>query len=221
MITGARPLIGSICLLLLCAAAPALHAHGGVVRDADLCIIKVGYLEAHFKIYLPRRDGHRQFCEDLPASGETLFVMEYVHSGFSVAPIDFRIIRNTTGLGRFARPSDVDAVDDIDDITVFHQPATLSPDVFTVVVDLDSPGEYIGVVTARHPDARRSYQAVFPFTVGFTGFGIWPWLALFMIYVLGNAWVLLRGVPFARWWRPEAVRPAAGTAPARWSSPGS
>jgi len=35
-------------------------AHGGVVEEDDLCVIKVNYLRAHFKIYQPRASGHEQ-----------------------------------------------------------------------------------------------------------------------------------------------------------------
>ncbi len=191
--------------LMLTSAPPAARAHGGVMLEDDLCIIKVGYLDAHFKIYLPEQYGHREFCEDLPASGDTVFVMEYLHSGFSDAPIDFRIVRNVTGLGEFTRWADVAAVDDLEAITVYHQPAALAPDVFTTVVNLDAPGEYVGIVTVRHPDADKTYQAVFPFAVGFTGLGIWPWLALFVAYLLGNIWFLLRGRPRLR----AAAEPSA------------
>lgn len=166
-------------------------AHGGVVLEDDVCMIKVGYLEAHFKIYLPRAHGHRDYCEDLPGAGETVFVMEYLHSGFSDAPIDFRIVRNETGLGRFAAWQDL-ADSDLEAITVFHQSARLSPDVFSVVHEFESTGEYIGIVTARHPDADKVYSAVFPFRIGFAGFGYWPWIAAFVLFLYANIFLVRR-----------------------------
>lgn len=211
----AAALLSTLCLV---SASPSARAHGGVMLDDDLCVIKVGYLDAHFKIYLPRQYGHREFCEDLPAAGETVFVMEYLHRGFSDAPIDFRIVRNVTGLGEFTRWADVEAIGDLDAITVFHQPAALAPDVFTTMVNLDTPGDYVGIVTARHPDAGKTYQAVFPFAVGFTGLGIWPWLALFVAYLLGNIWFLLRRRPAAA--RLGAGRPGSADEPSPLSSSG-
>ena len=77
-------------------------AHGGVVEEDDICVIKVEYLRAHFKIYQPRQSGHKQFCEDLPSATESVFVMEYMHDALQTMPVDFRIIRDVTGKGRFA-----------------------------------------------------------------------------------------------------------------------
>jgi len=153
---------------------PAL-AHGSVTPDADLCIIRIGYYRAHFKIYLPRTNGHQEYCEDLPGSGETVFVMEYEHSGLGQVPIDFRIIRNVTGKGVFTQLSDIDGIADLDAATVFHHPAAVQPDVFTALYDFDEDGEYAGIVTVVNPESGKEYTAVFPFKVGFTGFGWWPW----------------------------------------------
>ncbi len=152
----------------------AAFAHGGVVQEDDLCVIKVNYLRAHFKIYQPSVSGHEQFCEDLPAASESVFVMEYQHDALSSMPIDFRIIRDVTGKGRFARMEDVELIGDLDDITVFFQPAVTEPDVFTVVHEFLEEGDFIGIVTATQPDSNKVYAAVFPFEVGFTGVGYWP-----------------------------------------------
>ncbi len=51
-------------------------AHGGVVNDGDLCVINIGYLRAHFKIYVPQERQHQDYCEDIPIRGESVFVME-------------------------------------------------------------------------------------------------------------------------------------------------
>lgn len=176
--------------LLLVPAGPA-HGHGGVVLEDDLCLIKIGYLEAHFKIYLPRSRGHREYCEDLPRAEETVFVMEYSHPDLARVPIEFRIVRNNTGLGRFAGPQDLESMD-LDAQTVFHQPATVVPDVFTIIHDFSQSGEYIGVVTAEHPESDKMYRAVFPFRVGFTGLGFWPWLGAFALFLFVNLWLMRR-----------------------------
>ncbi len=59
---------GALLLFLLLGMSGYAFAHGGVVEEDDICVIKVNYLRAHFKIYQPRVSGHEQFCEDLPAS---------------------------------------------------------------------------------------------------------------------------------------------------------
>ena len=164
-------LLGCLVTTILPGAAVA---HGGVVEEDDLCVIKVDYLRAHFKVYQPRVSGHEQFCEDLPVASESVFVMEYLHDALAVMPIDFRIVRNITGKGRFARMEDIEQIEDLDRATVFYQPALAEPDVFTVVHDFAEEGDFIGIVSATHPDTKKVYAAVFPFEVGFTGIGYWP-----------------------------------------------
>lgn len=162
---------------LLAGTAPApTYAHGSVTPDADLCIIRIGFFKAHFKVYLPESHGHRDFCEDLPAIGNSVFVMEYEHDGLAEVPIEFRIIENVTGQGRFTNQEHVASIDDLDAVTVFHQPPALQPDVFTIVHTFDKPGEFVGVVKVAKPDGDGDYTAVFPFEAGYTGLGYWPWI---------------------------------------------
>jgi hypothetical protein len=160
-----------------------LLAHGGVVEENDLCVIKVNYLRAHFKIYQPQVSGHEQFCEDIPVASESVFVMEYLHDALSVMPIDFRIIRNVTGKGRFARIEDIEAIADIESATVYYRPPALEADIFTVNYQFAEEGDFIGIVSARNPDSGKSYAAVFPFEVGFTGLGYWPFFIALLLLV--------------------------------------
>jgi len=163
----------ALCFLLLSGPQTAL-AHGGVVEEDDICVIKVNYLRAHFKIYQPRVSGHEQFCEDLPAAAESVFVMEYLHDSLASMPIEFRIIRDVTGKGRFARMEDVEQIADLDAATVFYRPPELEPHVYTVAYEFAEEGDFIGIVSARNPDTDQEFAAVFPFEVGFTGWGYWP-----------------------------------------------
>lgn len=162
------------CCYLLLALPVVAGAHGGVVEEDDLCVIKVNYLRAHFKVYQPRVSGHQQFCEDLPVASESVFVMEYEHDSLATMPVDFRIIRDVTGKGRFARMEDVEAIADLDSATVFYRQPEIEPDVYAVLHDFTEEGDFIGIVSARHPETGKLYSAVFPFEVGFTGFGYWP-----------------------------------------------
>ena len=146
------------CLLLGASLFPAgLMAHGGVVEEDDLCIIKVNYLRAHFKIYQPRVSGHEQFCEDLPVASESVFVMEYIHDGLAEVPVDFRIIRDVTGKGRFARWEDVEAIGDLEAVTVFYRQPRIEPDVLAVVHEFEDEGDYIG--TDINPEAGFLFSA--------------------------------------------------------------
>jgi hypothetical protein len=167
------------CLLLSVLAVSIqqrAEAHGGVVEEDDLCVIKVNYLRAHFKIYQPQASGHKQFCEDLPVASESVFVMEYQHDSLSEMAVDFRIIRDVTGKGRFARIEDVNEIADIESATVYYRSPIVEPDVYTVNHSFAEEGDFIGIVSAQHLQTGKIYAAVFPFEVGFTGFGYWPYI---------------------------------------------
>ncbi len=175
------------------------EAHGGVVADGDLCIIGISYLQAHFKIYQPLIDGHEEFCEDLPNATESVFVMEYMHDELARVPIEFRIIHDVTGKGRFANWQDVEEINDLDAVTVFYQVPVIEPDVFTVIHDFNEDGDYIGIVKVIPESGNREYVAVFPFEVGYTGLAYWPFFvaAVFLIQFL-YLWMSGR---FSRWRR--------------------
>jgi len=181
------------CMML----AQNAHAHGGVVEEEDLCVIKVNYLRGHFKIYQPLTDGHKEFCEDLPNATESVFVMEYLHDGLANASVDFRIIRDVTGKGRFARWEDIAALEDLDSATVFYQAPAIEPDVLTVIHDFAEDGNYIGIVTANVDGAEQIYRAVFPFEVGFIGLGYWPVFIVLLIAI--QIQYLIMSGRIARW----------------------
>jgi hypothetical protein len=167
-------------IVLLLGTAPRALGHGSVSADDDLCLIEIGYFTAHFKIYLPRTRQHQEFCEDLPDAGEAVFVMDYIHGDLETVAMDFRIIRNVTGLGRFASLEDVKKIEDLEGATVFYRPAAVQADVYTALHHFQEPGEYLGIVTARHGESDQVYAAVFPFQVGYFEFGYLP---LFLILV--------------------------------------
>ncbi|HNP62706.1 MAG TPA: FixH family protein [Woeseiaceae bacterium] len=156
-------------------------AHGGVVEEDDLCVIKVNYLRAHFKVYQPATRGLEQFCEDLPTATQSIFVMEYQHDSLSQMEVDFRIIRDVTGKGRFARLEDVEQIADIEGATVFYQAPVVEPDVYLVSHEFVEEGDFVGIVSARQMQSGKLYTAVFPFEVGFTGLGYWPFFIALLV----------------------------------------
>ena len=161
-------------------------AHGSVVDDEDICQLEIGFLKAHFKIYLPRTHDREEFCEDLPETTESLFVMEYEHDKLSTMPIDFRIIRDVTGLKSFVREEHVATIEDIEVATVFYNPPAIESDVFAVIHQFTEPGWYVGIVTAS--SENEHYTAVFPFEVGFTGIGYWVYFMVAIFLLLLFFW---------------------------------
>jgi len=182
-------------------------AHGGDVEEDDLCVIRVNYLRAHFKIYQPNASGHEQYCEDLPVASESVFVMEYQHDALSEMRIDFRIIRDVTGKGRFARIEDVELIDDIQSVTVYYKPPTVEPDIFLVNYEFVEEGDFIGIVSAEHPETGKVYAAVFPFEVGFTGLGYWPFF-IGLLVLIQIQYLLMSG-RLKRWFGGKTVTAAS------------
>jgi hypothetical protein len=182
-------------------------AHGGVVDEGDLCVIKVNYLRAHFKIYQPRVAGHEQYCEDLPVAAESVFVMEYQHDSLSEMPVDFRIVRDVTGKGRFARIEDIDGIDDIESATVFYRPPAIEPDIYLINYEFTEEGNFIGIVSAKHPVTGKVYAAVFPFEVGFTGLGYWPFF-IGLLILIQFQYLLMSG-RLKRWFGKKSATTAS------------
>lgn len=192
-------LIAILCLASVVLLPTRSAAHGSVTPEDDICIIRIGFYRAHFKMYLPRSKGHQEYCEDIPGTGETVFVMEYEHSGLGDVPVDFRIIRNITGKGIFTALEDVERIEDLDAVTVVHHAAAVQPDVFTIMYDFAEQGEFVGIVTVQSPENGKVYTAVFPFEVGFAGFGWWPWFILIALALQFNYFVM--NGRFSRWRR--------------------
>jgi len=192
-------LIAILCLASVVLLPTRSAAHGSVTPEDDICIIRIGFYRAHFKMYLPRSKGHQEYCEDIPGTGETVFVMEYEHSGLGDVPVDFRIIRNITGKGIFTALEDVERIEDLGAVTVVHHAAAVQPDVFTIMYDFAEQGEFVGIVTVQSPENGKVYTAVFPFEVGFAGFGWWPWFILIALALQFNYFVM--NGRFSRWRR--------------------
>lgn len=171
-IAGSRWRCIAIALTLIW-PCPSL-AGGGVVLSKDACIITIGFYTAHFTAYQPEASGNEEFCEDLPDVGESIFVLDYLHASLKEVPVDFRIIRDATGLGRFAKWDDVQALDDIDQHTVFYQsPLVRADGSFRVNFSFPGKGDYIGIASAGHPNNDTIYYSVFPFSVGVIKFPMW------------------------------------------------
>lgn len=185
-------------ILLLSILPLKAMAHGGVAFEDDRCVINIGFLTAHFTIYQPHSSGSEEFCEDIPAVSDTVFVMEYLHDFLREMPLDFRIIRDEHDFGIYARWEDVQTIGDLDAVTAFYQPPQIrSSGDLSVEYTFEEKGTYIGIVTAEHPDDGRVYNAVFYFQVGGPDFGTLPWFVALLLVLQGGYWVGSGG--YARW----------------------
>jgi hypothetical protein len=140
-------------------ACSLAHAHGGLSMDEDRCKLRVGPFLMHFVGYQPdSASGPREFCEDIPETGRTVVVLDYLNDELRDLPTEVRIVRDT---GSEA---------DLDAITVLHLPPRVYPSgSLSFEHAFDAPGRFVGLVTVG--DAQKSVSR-FPFSVG--GGSRWP-----------------------------------------------
>jgi hypothetical protein len=150
-----RHRLGAGALLFLSvsfATARPCAAHGGVSMENDVCKLRVGPYMMHFTGYQPKTSPELEFCEDIPGTGPTIIVLDYIDSSLRDLPVEARIIRDT---GSEA---------DLESITVYHKPAALYPRGSVVLEHtFDEPGRFVGLVTVGDQVSR------FPFAVGTRG----------------------------------------------------
>ncbi len=184
--------------LLTAGLAEPAHAHGSVALEDDLCVIDIDFLTAHFTIFQPESRGAEEFCEDVPGAARSVFIMEYLHELLQEMRVDFRIIRDETGTGRFADWDDILAMGDLEPLTEYYQEPSIEPSgYYRASHEFTEQGSYIGIVTASHPTEARDYQAVFYFQVG-RDWGSFPLfialivLAQFGYWAANGGWRKLR-----------------------------
>lgn len=171
-------------------------AGGGLVLEGDTCIIWIDFYSAHFTAYQPVSSGNEQFCQQLPATGVTIFVLDYLHPSLKEVPVSFRIIHDVTGQGSYVKLNHIEAIEDIEQHTVFYQSPTVRSDAsFKIEYDFAHQGAYIGIVTAGHPSMDTIYTAVFPIKVGGSNYDfLLPLILLLVVtgYLLKRRFALVR-----------------------------
>lgn len=171
-------------------SAHGAAAHGGVAFEEDLCLISIDFLQAHFTVYQPPTRANREYCEDIPDVSRAVFVMEYLHGFLQEMPVDFRIVRDVNGVGKYAKWEDVEAIADLEAATVYYEPPRIEPGgYFTASYTFEEKGTYIGVVTAQHPTEERVYNAVFYFRVGGPDWGTTPLFVALLIVLQTGYWL--------------------------------
>ncbi len=191
--TISRILLLQLTLGYLMTGCQDATAHGGVSMEDDLCVIKIGFLKAHFTGYQPKTNGTQEFCEDIPEVASSIFVIDYLHDFLKEMPVDFRIIKDVNNFGIFANWDDITGLEDIEQDTVFYLPPMKRPDgVLTVNYDFQQAGGYIGIVTAVHHEKEKTYQAVFYFQVGGTNYGYVPLFIALVVLAQALYWLTNR-----------------------------
>jgi hypothetical protein len=144
-----------LCFVMLAIGIPfstEAHAHGGLALAEDMCRLTIGPYNMHFTGYQPDNTRNKEFCEDIPATGRTVVVLDYMDDALRPLPTEVRVIRDTG------------SEQDIQAITVLHLPPKVYPNgTVNFEYNFAQPGKYVGLVTVGGP---KEHISRFPFSVG-------------------------------------------------------
>jgi len=155
------------------------NAHGGLSMEKDYCKLRIGPYFMHFTGYQPQRDAAKEFCEDIPATGATIIVLDFVDEVLKDLPVEIRIARDSANEA------------DLDRVTLYRLPPRLYPTgSLSLDFQFDEPGNYVGLVSAGSGDQKVS--ARFPFSVGTTRYLRLPLAMGLLVVGLGGAYGVWR-----------------------------
>jgi len=181
---------GLLWLLVAVFTSGEATAHGGLAMEKDYCKLRVGPHVMHFTGYQPGDGYRKEFCEDIPSTGATIVVLDFIDDVLRDLPVSIRIIRDS-GSG---------PEHDLDSTTVYHVPPKIYPmGTFSFNYQFQEPGNYVGLVMVG--DGNQQAIGRFPFSVGAP-----PYLRyLFPAVLLATG---LAVVYFLRRWRRVKETPA-------------
>ena len=169
-----------LCFLMLAIGVPfsAQAQHGGHELDTDLCILRVGPYRMYFNSYQPDTTYDRQFCQDIPAIGHTVVVLDYIEQELRALPLEVRVIRDTG------------SEQDLQAVTVLHIPPKVYPNgSVDFEYNFDKPDKFVGLVTVGD---QQEHVSRFPFSVGESNFFSRYIFSIYMVPVaaLAAVWAL-------------------------------
>ena len=72
--------VGCAVLVMGAFVSTQVYAHGGLSMAEDMCKLTVGSYTMHFSGYQPENTQQQQFCEDIPATVQTIVVLVYIEA---------------------------------------------------------------------------------------------------------------------------------------------
>ncbi len=146
----------SLCSLFLLLAAPfQAQAQHGHELAADTCVLHVGPYKMYFASYQPDTYYDRKFCQELPGTGNSVLVLDFVEQELRSMPVEVRVIRDTG------------SEDNLEAVTITHFPAKVYPSgSIDVKYNFEQPGKFVGLVSIGE---KREHVSRFSFSVGETG----------------------------------------------------
>ncbi len=169
-------------VVLLLWFSPA-GAHGSASIDEDTCVRWIDSSRVHFNAYQPDLDPMSHFCDEIPALGTTLVVIDLVDRALRNIPAALRIsVLDDRAVGA----------------TLLNLPARVYPTgVIETSVEFSTAGRYLAEVTTGG-DFEQS--ARFLIQVGEKGFEIGSFVRN-VVFILLLIWI---GRRLYRRWRPAS-----------------
>jgi hypothetical protein len=150
-----RSVGGSLLLFATVIAAGEAVAHGGLAMEKDYCKLRVGQHVMHFTGYQPGDGYRKEFCEDIPSTGATIVILDFIDDALRDLPVSVRIIRDT-GSG---------PEHDLESATVYNVTPKIYPmGTFSFNYQFHERGNYVGLVAVG--DGNQNEIGRFPFSVG-------------------------------------------------------
>lgn len=162
-----KPII--VCGLMLAIGTPlsaqAQHFHE---LDKNFCILKFGTYGMHLTEYQPDTSDRQELCGDIPSTGRTVVVLDFIEGELRSLPVEVRVIKDTG------------SEQDLQAITVVHLPAKVYTGGFiNFEYSFSQPGKFIGIITVR---GKEEHVARFPISVGEGGV-VSHWMHYMMVIV--------------------------------------
>ena len=172
--------IGFALAVVAAATVPgAAWAHGGLSMDKDMCKLRIGPYYMHFTGYQVRSGSpNNEFCEDIPATGNTIIVMDAIDQELRGLPLKVQIVN--------------DAGDGKDGSTVIELPAKVYPSgTVPLEFDFQKPGRFVGLVTAGD---KQQFVSRFPFSVAVPKpqYGFYSMIAVVVLLSSAMLWFSAR-----------------------------
>jgi hypothetical protein len=145
-------LVMAVCLMLAIGAPLSAQAQHFHELDKNFCILKFGPYGMHLTEYQPDTSDRQELCGDIPSTGRTVIVLDFIEGELRSLPVEVRVIKDTG------------SEQDLQAITVVHVPAKVYTGGFiNFEHSFSQPGKFIGVITVR---GKEEHVARFPISVG-------------------------------------------------------
>ncbi len=158
-------MIKSICAALLLVTTPLVWGHGGVSNDGNECKLSVGPYLMGFSGYQPENNLSEQFCDDMPNTGKSIIVLDFIDRKLLGMTVSFKVIN----ADRAALGTADDAMVNEAELAAkafFEIPAKIYPSgTMKISQEFKEKGHFVGYVVVEGDNEKHISR--FPFSVGY------------------------------------------------------